>query len=155
MTSPVSIDRPRWLVWVTLGSILAPPPSALWRLGLATGLSMGPPSPTGGAGAGSPRTIGVLRASGFQAGKVQRNASIGFPIPGRASRCWWPPRHRPRWPPPHGQPARPRGSASGGPNGSPTDRRRSRTARGRPRIRRPAGGPGPAAAGGRHGNRRR
>jgi Protein of unknown function (DUF998) len=41
MTSTVSIDRPRWLLWVTLGSILAPLPSALWRLGLATGLSMG------------------------------------------------------------------------------------------------------------------
>jgi hypothetical protein len=37
----VSIDHPRWLVWVTFASILAPLPSALWRLGLATGLSMG------------------------------------------------------------------------------------------------------------------
>jgi hypothetical protein len=32
---------PRWLVWVTFASIMAPLPSALWRLGLAAGLSMG------------------------------------------------------------------------------------------------------------------
>jgi hypothetical protein len=45
----VSIDHPRWLVWVTFASILAPLPSALWRLGLATGLSMG--SAVSGSGA--------------------------------------------------------------------------------------------------------
>jgi hypothetical protein len=32
---------PRWVRWATYASILAPLPSALWRLGLAAGLSMG------------------------------------------------------------------------------------------------------------------
>jgi hypothetical protein len=31
----------RWLRWVTYGAILAPLPSAVWRLGLAAGLPMG------------------------------------------------------------------------------------------------------------------
>jgi hypothetical protein len=32
---------PRWVRWATYGAILAPLPSAVWRLGLAAGLSMG------------------------------------------------------------------------------------------------------------------
>jgi hypothetical protein len=32
---------PRWVRWVTYGAVLAPLPSAVWRLGLAAGLSMG------------------------------------------------------------------------------------------------------------------
>jgi hypothetical protein len=32
---------PRWVRWVTYAAVLAPLPSALWRLGLAAGLSMG------------------------------------------------------------------------------------------------------------------
>ena len=32
---------PRWVRWVTYGAILAPLPSAVWRLGLAAGLPMG------------------------------------------------------------------------------------------------------------------
>jgi hypothetical protein len=38
---PLRPTVPRWLRWVTYGAILAPLPSALWRLGLAAGLSMG------------------------------------------------------------------------------------------------------------------
>ena len=38
---PPRPEVPRWLRWVTYGAILAPLPSALWRLGLATGLAMG------------------------------------------------------------------------------------------------------------------
>jgi hypothetical protein len=38
---PPRQEVPRWLRWVTYGAILAPLPSALWRLGLAAGLSMG------------------------------------------------------------------------------------------------------------------
>jgi hypothetical protein len=34
-------EVPRWVRWATYGSILAPLPSAVWRLGLAAGLSMG------------------------------------------------------------------------------------------------------------------
>jgi hypothetical protein len=38
---PPRPEVPGWVRWATYASILAPLPSALWRLGLAAGLSMG------------------------------------------------------------------------------------------------------------------